>query len=34
MDSTVDEFWAMIWERRSHAIVMLSLLEENGRVCI
>ena len=34
MESTLVEFWAMIWERKSHAIVMLSHLEENGRVCI
>ena len=32
MDSTVVEFWTMIWEHKSHAIVMLSLLEENGVV--
>ena len=26
------DFWSMVWERSSHAIVMLSLLEENGKV--
>ena len=34
MESTMVEFWGMIWERKSHAIVMLSHLEENGRVCV
>ena len=29
MDSTMIEFWAMVWEKNSHAIVMLSLLKEN-----
>jgi len=33
MDSTLVEFWAMVWERNSHAIIMLNALEENGRVC-
>ena len=32
MDSTMVEFWTMVWEKKSHAIVMLSLLEENGEV--
>ena len=32
MDSTLIDFWTMIWEKNSHAIVMLSLLEENGMV--
>lgn len=34
MESTMVEFWAMIWERKSHAIVMLGHLEEHGRVCV
>ena len=33
MNSTVIDFWGMIWDKSSHAIVMLSLLEENGKVC-
>jgi len=33
MNSTVNDFWGMVWDRHSHAIVMLSLLEENGKVC-
>ena len=32
MDSTVVNFWTMIWEKKSHVIVMLSLLRENGLV--
>ena len=32
MDSTLIDFWTMIWEKNSYAIVMLSLLEENGMV--
>ena len=32
MDFTMIDFWTMVWERRSHAIVMLSLLKENGKV--
>ena len=32
MDSTVVNFWSMIWEKKSHVIVMLSLLRENGLV--
>ena len=32
MDSTLVDFWTMIWEKKSHAIVMLSLLGENGMV--
>ena len=34
MESTLVNFWTMIWEKKSHVIVMLSLLEENGEVCI
>ena len=29
MDTTMIEFWTMVWEKKCHAIVMLSLLEEN-----
>lgn len=29
MDSTMTEFWSMVWEKKCHAIVMLSLLKEN-----
>ena len=34
MDSTLIEFWAMVWEKKSHAVVMLSLLKENEVVSI
>ena len=29
MDTTMTEFWTMVLEKKCHAIVMLSLLEEN-----
>lgn len=32
MNSTIIDFWTMVWEKKSHSIVMLSLLEENGEV--
>ena len=32
MDSTLVDFWTMIFEKKSHVIVMLSLLEEDGAV--
>ena len=32
MYSTMVDFWTMVWEKKSNAIVMLSLLEENGAV--
>ncbi|XP_065886416.1 uncharacterized protein [Dysidea avara] len=31
MQSTVVDFWTMIWEKQSHAIVMLGQLQENGK---
>ncbi|XP_065904635.1 receptor-type tyrosine-protein phosphatase S-like isoform X2 [Dysidea avara] len=31
LEGTVTEFWQMIWESKTHAIVMLSELEENGQ---
>lgn len=33
MESTMVDFWTMVWEKKSHAIVMLSLLEEDEVVC-
>lgn len=33
METTVDEFWIMIWEQDVTTIVMLTNLEENGNVC-
>ena len=32
MESTVSDFWRMIWEKQSFAIVMLGQLVENGEV--
>ena len=34
MESTSADFWRMIWENQSHAIVMLGQLKENGEVII
>ena len=34
MESTSADFWRMIWENQSHAIVMLGQLKENGEVKI
>ena len=34
MESTSADFWRMIWENKSHAIVMLGQLNENGEVKI
>ena len=32
MQSTAIDFWTMIWEKKSHAVVMLGQLTENGEV--
>ena len=32
LEETIDDFWRMIWEYRTFTIVMLTELEENGRV--
>ena len=32
LEETIDDFWRMIWENKTFTIVMLTELEENGRV--
>ena len=32
MENTVEDFWRMVWELKSAAIVMLTQLEEDGEV--
>ena len=32
-DTTVSDFWQMIWDQKCPVIVMLTNIEENGRVC-
>ena len=32
MENTIEDFWEMIWEYKSHAIVMLTPLKENEKV--
>ena len=32
MESTVNDFWRMVWEHRVSAIVMLCSVEEKGKV--
>ena len=32
MENTIGDFWRMIWEQKSAAIVMLTELEEGGKV--
>ena len=32
MESTSADFWRMMWENQSHAVVMLGQLKENGEV--
>ena len=34
LENTIEDFWEMIWEYKSHAIVMLTPLEENEKVII
>lgn len=34
MTNTIGDFWRMIWEQKSAAIVMLTELEEGGQVGI
>ena len=34
MENTIEDFWEMIWEYKSHAIVMLTPLKENEKVRI
>ena len=34
MKETVGDFWRMVWEFKSAAIVMLTQLEEDGEVCV
>lgn len=32
LENTIEDFWEMIWEYKSHAIVMLTPLKENEKV--
>lgn len=32
-DTTVADFWRMVWQEASNRIVMVANLEENGKVC-
>lgn len=32
LETTVSDFWRMVWDRDAHSIVMMTELEENGRV--
>ena len=32
MQTTATDFWTMIWEKKSHTVVMLGQLKENGEV--
>lgn len=32
LEETIDDFWRMIWEYKTFTIVMLTELEERGRV--
>ena len=32
-NTTVSDFWQMIWDQKCPIIVMLTNIEENGRVC-
>ena len=34
LENTIEDFWEMIWEYKSHTIVMLTPLEENEKVII
>jgi len=34
LPETFCDFWRMVWEQRSSTIVMITRLEERGRVCI
>lgn len=32
LPNTIEDFWYMVWEQESSVIVMLTKVEENGRV--
>ena len=34
LENTVNDFWRMMWEFKSRAIVMLCQLNENGEVSV
>ena len=33
MRNTVNDFWRMIWEKQVEVVVMLTKIEERGKVC-